>query len=387
MKQPRRVLFVDDEQYILDSYRSSLRKRYNVETALGPEEGLRKIKAEGPYAVVVSDLKMPGMDGITLLRAIQKLSPDTVRIMLSGHADLDSALSAVNDGAVFRFLTKPTALEQMIQTLEVAIKQYELIVSERELLRGTLRSSIKVLTDILALVNPEAFGRSERVRRLATEVGRRLGLRETLSLDLAAMLSQLGCVTMTDTVLAKVYSGEDLSSEERQVYDMHPFVTAGMVAQIPRMKRVAHIIQHQNDNITDNPDQSMESRILKVCLDFDMLVKRGLQKPDAMVRLRERADLYDAKVMDALELVATEEGGFVRRRIPLASLRVGMVLAEPFYSLDGVHLVAEGTEVTRTALLRIANFMKARRVPKDILVLQPVADGTKPAAAPDAKKA
>jgi DNA-binding response OmpR family regulator len=330
---------------------------------------------------------MPGMDGITLLRAIQKLSPDTVRIMLSGHADLDSALSAVNDGAVFRFLTKPTALEQMIQTLEVAIKQYELIVSERELLRGTLRSSIKVLTDILALVNPEAFGRSERVRRLATEVGRRLGLRETLSLDLAAMLSQLGCVTMTDTVLAKVYSGEDLSSEERQAYDMHPFVTAGMVAQIPRMKRVAHIIQHQNDNITDNPDQSMESRILKACLDFDMLVKRGLQKPDAMVRLRERADLYDAKVMDALELVATEEGGFVRRRIPLASLRVGMVLAEPFYSLDGVHLVAEGTEVTRTALLRIANFMKARRVPKDILVLQPVADGTKPAAAPDAEKA
>jgi DNA-binding NtrC family response regulator len=162
MQKSPSVLFVDDEPRILDTYRASLRKQFKVDTANGPEEGLEKIKTSGPYAVVVSDLKMPKMDGITFLAKVQELSPDTVRVMLTGHADVESAISAVNNGAVFRFLTKPSPLDVMIRTLEVCMKQYSLVVAERELFRGTLRGCIKVLTDILSLVNPEAFGTSAR---------------------------------------------------------------------------------------------------------------------------------------------------------------------------------------------------------------------------------
>ncbi len=103
MKNDRKVLFVDDEQNILDTFRVSLRKRFKVDTALGPLEGLEKIKESGPYAIVVSDLKMPNMDGISFLSKVQELSPDTVRIMLTGHADLTSAISAVNEGLSFAF--------------------------------------------------------------------------------------------------------------------------------------------------------------------------------------------------------------------------------------------------------------------------------------------
>ncbi|MDC7217962.1 MAG: response regulator, partial [Spirochaetales bacterium] len=273
-----RVLFVDDEQNILDTYRALLRKRFKVDVALGPEEGIEKVKSSGPYAIVVSDLKMPKMDGITFLTKVKQLSPDTVRVMLTGHADLEAAISAVNEGSVFRFLTKPSSIDEMIRTLEAAMKQYSLVMAERELLRGTLRGSIKVLTDILALVNPEAFGRSERVRRLAGYVGQNLNLKQTLYLDLAAMLGQLGCVTLPDTILQKVFTGEELTAEEKQGYDMHPAVTAGMLSQIPRMETVSEIIQHQNDRLDENPTMPIESRVLKACLDYDSLIQQKIDK-------------------------------------------------------------------------------------------------------------
>jgi response regulator RpfG family c-di-GMP phosphodiesterase len=368
----RKILFVDDEQNILDSYRASLRKRYKVETALGPEEGLKAFKESGPFAVVVSDLKMPKMDGITFLKRVSEMSPDTVRIMLTGHADLQSAISAVNEGAVFRFLTKPSPIDEMVRTLDIAMKQYSLVVAERELLRGTLRGSIKILTDILGLVNPEAFGRSERVKRLAGYVGQNLNLRSTLDLDLAAMLCQLGCITLTDTVLEKLFNGEKLSAEEAQIYAMHPAITAGMLAHIPRMERVSEIILHQNDALDKYPAQRVEARILKACLDYDELTQQGMDKQDAIDALRSRGTTYDQKIVDVLERGTAGDSGYVRRELDLTELRQGMILDEPLFSLDKVHLVAEGTELTETALLRVANFMKAKRLPRRIRVLLPL---------------
>ncbi len=372
MRDERKVLFVDDEQNILDTYSASLRRRFKVETALGPLEGLNKIKDSGPFAVVVSDLKMPGMDGIAFLAKVQEVSPETVRVMLTGHADLNSAISAVNEGSVFRFLTKPSPLDVMIRTLEISIKQYSLVVAERELLRGTLRGSIKVLTDILGLVNPEAFGRSERVKRLAGYIGQHLNLRHTLYLDLAAMLSQLGCVTLTDTVLKKVYEGQELDAEEKQVFDMHPAVTAGMLSQIPRMDKVSDIILHQNDSLEDNPALPVEARILKACLDYDVLIQQGAEKQDAIDVLRQREGVYDLKVIDVLERGTAGEEGYVRREVDLVELQAGMILDEALWSIDEVHLMAEGTEVTETALMRIGNFMKAKRLPQMIRVLVPI---------------
>ena len=372
MKTDRKVLFVDDEQNILDSYRASLRKRYTVETALGPGEGLRAVKENGPYAVVVSDLKMPKMDGITFLSKVNEMSPDTVRVMLTGHADLQSAISAVNEGSVFRFLTKPSPIDEMVRTLDIAMKQYSLVVAERELLRGTLRGSIRILTDILGLVNPEAFGRSERVRRLAAYVGQNIGLKSALDLDLSAMLCQLGCITLTDTVLTKVFNRQRLTPEEAQIYAMHPSVTAGMLAHIPRMERVSNIIQNQNVSLKDNPSLPPEARILKACLDYDELVQQGMGKQDAIDVLRNKGPVYDQKVIAVLERGTAGDDGYVRRQINLADIKEGMILDEPLFSLDEVHLVAEGTELTETALLRIVNFMKAKRLPERVRVLVPV---------------
>jgi DNA-binding NtrC family response regulator len=119
-----KVLFVDDEPNILDAYKRQLRKKYQIETALGGEKGLELIKNNGPYAVVVSDLRMPEMDGNVFLSRVKEMVPECVRIMLTGHADLKTALHAINESNIFRLLTKPCTPQVLGETLEAGIEQY-----------------------------------------------------------------------------------------------------------------------------------------------------------------------------------------------------------------------------------------------------------------------
>ncbi len=119
-----RILFVDDDTNILDGYKRQLRKQFLIETAEGAEKGLDAVKNRGPFAVIVSDLKMPGMDGNNFLSQIKKISPETTRILLTGYADLTSAMSAINNGNIFRLLTKPCDKKDLVLALEDGIEHY-----------------------------------------------------------------------------------------------------------------------------------------------------------------------------------------------------------------------------------------------------------------------
>ncbi len=367
-----RVLFVDDEANILESFKLSLRKFFEVETALGPGAGLKAVAGQGPFPVVVSDLRMPRMDGIEFLAQVKEIAPATVRIMLTGHADLEAAIAAVNKGEIFRFLIKPCPTDQLIASLKEAVRVHSLEMAERELLHGTLRGCLRVLTDILNLVNPEAFGRSERVRRLALNVGNRLVIKQPLHLDLGAMLSQLGCVTLPDELITKIYRGAQLTSEEQQIFDMHPAVTAGMLSQIPRMERVREIILYQNTKAAEAPKIPLESKILKACLDYDSLEQAGLDKHDAVDALRGRTGWYDLRVLEALEKATAGEEGYLRRELEFRELQPGMILVDPLMSRDNVHIMAKGTELTEVSLARLDNFRKSKRLPYTVRVMVPV---------------
>ena len=120
-----RVLFVDDDPNILAGYKRQLRKQFHIETAEGSVGGLEAIKNNDPFAVIVSDLRMPEMDGNQFLSRAKKLSPESVRIMLTGYADLSSAIEAINHGNIFRLLTKPCAKEALIQALNNGIDQFK----------------------------------------------------------------------------------------------------------------------------------------------------------------------------------------------------------------------------------------------------------------------
>ena len=183
------VLFVDDEVNVVEGFKRQLRKEFTLDTAVGPEEGLKALAERGPFAVVVSDRQMPGMDGVEFLRQVRERSPESVRILFTGNANIEAAVQAINQGQIFRFLTKPCPPDVLTSTLSDALRQHKLITAERELLEHTLSGSIRVLCDMLSFANPEAFGRSSRITRSVQAIATRLQLPNPWLTTTAAMLS------------------------------------------------------------------------------------------------------------------------------------------------------------------------------------------------------
>ena len=147
------ILLVDDDVHVVTALQRMLHRGYNIEIAAGAEDALQVIR-QNAYAVVVSDLQMPGMNGVEPLAKVRDVSPETVRILLTGQADLDAAIAAVNEGNVFRFLTKPCPLETLQKTLNTALEQHRLHVAEREVLQETLTGTVAILVQVLAAIQP-----------------------------------------------------------------------------------------------------------------------------------------------------------------------------------------------------------------------------------------
>ncbi len=376
-----KILFVDDEENILLAFKRTLRKEYEVETAAGGKSGLMKIDSKGPYAVVVSDLRMPAMDGIAFLSRVKDISPDSVRIMLTGNAEMETAISAVNEGNIFRFLVKPCPPETLKATLKSALQQYRLITAERELLERTLKGSIKVLIDVLSLVNPAAFGRANRVKSYAKEIAASLNAPRRWRFEVAAMLSQIGCVTLPGEMMEKIYHGLELGPEEKEMYDAHPRVAKDLIANIPRLGEIAEIIEYQEKNYdgTGLPASAAAgdkipfgARILKVSLDFDRLESKGLSKGEALAEMKKSPELYDPIVLSALETIIganLEEEALVVKSMPVSALQAGMILAEDVHNEKGILLISRGQDISAPLRDKLINFHKSGVIGDEVKVM------------------
>lgn len=369
----KKILFVDDETAILDSFHTMLRRRFDVYTALGPVQGLKALQGPEDFAIVVSDLMMPSMDGITFLGRVRELSPDTVRMMLTGFADVEVAMSAVNEGQVFRFLTKPCSQDTMTKALEAGLEQHRLVLAERELLRGTLRGSIQVLTEALSLANPEAYGRANRIKALTRRLAKAADIPITWELDLAAMLSHIGCMALPRTVLEKIASGQEMTAEEQELYDSHPTVGADLLKHIPRLENVAAIIrvQHQRHNACACSPSHRIARLLKIAADYDLLEGRGMAPADILERMNADEGCYDPALLLALAQSVGQDAGYALLRVTVDELAVGMVLEEGIVSEKGLLLLAKGTEVNAAAIQRMHQSALSFRVVEPITVRVP----------------
>lgn len=389
MAMNRNVLVVDDDRNLLNSVIRGLRKYFQVETALGPEEGLRILSSKGPFAVIVSDLRMPVMDGIQFLSKAKTITPDSVRIILTGNADLQNAIEAVNKGSIYRFLTKPCPSQILSGVLKQAVEQYRLITAEKELLEQTLKGSIKVLSELLSLLNPEVFGRSSRIKQHAADLARHLRISDVWRIETAAMLSQIGCVTLSDEVIKKMHQGRDLSAEEARRFAAHPKIASELLSHIPRMGEVAEIIAYQARRFDgkgqlEDPRKGenipLGARILKVVLDFDALESKGLLKGNVLKELRQREGWYDPVVLDAFEAVLDVSARYVVKEELLHRLRAKMILAEDVRSFNGKLLISRGQEVTLALKERLKSFAGVEGVKEPIRVFVPlgIADNQKP---------
>jgi response regulator RpfG family c-di-GMP phosphodiesterase len=360
-KPAEKVLLVDDDRNLLESFTRQFHKRINLVTAASGEDAIQAVTYEGPFAVVISDMQMPNMDGLEFLIQVRMLAQDTVRVMLTGNANLDVAIRAINDGNIYRFLQKPVPIGVLFETMIDGIQQYRLVTAEKELLNKTLKGAVNLLADILGLINPASFSRASRIKRNVRYMATELQLQDVWNYELAAMLSQLGCITLPGEVMEKLAKGEEISNHEQQQFNKHPEIGARLLQHIPRFEAIAAMVENQVadvDKIEIDSNLSLEQKgilggqILKVALAYDNLMLRDINSEDAITQLKEHPNLYDPALVQAL--VAGKGGAsFEVMTLPVTKLKPGMILDQNIYSTAGTLLVAKGQELSTAVLLRL----------------------------------
>lgn len=373
-----KILLVDDDNSVLDGYRRSLSREFALETAAGGQQALQLAADSGPYAVVVSDMRMPGMNGIELLSKIKALSPDTIRVMLTGNADMDTAINAINEGSIFRFLNKPCSKEVMAKTLTAALVQYRLVNAEKQLLEQTLSGSMQVLTEVLSLVNPAAFSRAERARRYIHHIVTAMNLGNPWQYEVAAMLSQLGCVTLAPETITAVFNDEPLSPAEQTQYEAHPRVAYDLLSKIPRLEPIAWMIKHQNEPLPppgsgefETPEMRRGAGILRLILAYERLIHKGVSRNEAAHTLALQNKNFSPEFFHALvELDPNAEEGEIRKcRIELLS--PGMIVQQEVRTNEGVLLISKGQEATPALILKLKNLHARHVIAAEVTVSMP----------------
>lgn len=360
------VLCVDDEPRVVEGLAQLLRKEFDVRSAASPEEALQKLGELKDLTVVVSDMRMPRMDGATLLHEIRMRRPDVTRILLTGEAGRDAAIRAVNEGQIFRFLTKPCPIQDLKEAIEAGVIQNRMTHAERAVLQETLIGCIKALMEVLAMANPVAFGRAERIKRTAMKCAARFGCGEFWQLEAAALLSQLGYVTVSQALLEKLYAGDLLTPQERQTLDDVPDVSNALLEHIPRLEPVIQILaalKWDDAAVARLGDGTigLASRILGAVIERETQVANGRSRDEILAHMHKRRDRYGEKLLMQLDASVNETDGAPAVRAPaeremqLRDVIPGMTICTELRNTGGELLVPKNFEVTKKFVERISS--------------------------------
>lgn len=335
------------------------------------------------FAVVVSDMRMPGMSGLEFLRRVRDRWPELACIMLTGNADRSTAIDAINEGAVFRFLLKPCPHDELVMAIRAAFRHHERLVAEKELLEKTLRGCVDTLSEVLSLKAPGIFLRSRRVRDAALRLARELELTRLWELEVAALLARIGSVAVPRELLQQAEPGETASEEAVAMIARIPELGAHLLAHIPRMESVCQTIALQEARYGVPSDGSktvhgdaipVHARVLKLVSDFIDETDRGADEPSAWAALRNRFHEYDPAIF------AVGERCLVRPSVPSDEAKVpqsakaselaeGMVLAADATTLSGLLIAPAGTRLGLPLLHTLRNFAALRNLREPLQVM------------------
>jgi FixJ family two-component response regulator len=358
------ILCVDDEPNVLKGLKLTLRE-YDVRMATSAAEGLELLAALGTVPVVISDMRMPQMSGAQFLQQVAAQYPMTSRILLTGAADVEAAVDAVNLGNLFRFLLKPCPSAQLRSAVQAAVEHHRIMTSERDLLQRTLVGSIRALAQVLAIADPTAFGRIGRLKELALAVAGSLGLHETWPIEYAALVCQLGNVTLTDDTARKLYGGLPTTVQERIQIEAASKLTGGIIRHIPRLEPVTQILEDlASSRRSDDPRLESGARILRLVLAYEAFERTSKSRTAALRQIKDMAPQFDPRTFQALMDVVGSPELEGEKLVKLADLHPGMVTAEEWLSASGVLVVAAGVEITEGLMARLMNFPDGYLVPR-----------------------
>lgn len=417
---PWSILFVDDEENILNALRRLFRPSgYRIAVANGGQAALALLEQQS-FDLVVSDMRMPQMNGAELLEQVHRRWPDTVRILLTGYADISSTVDAINKGNIYRYISKPWDDNELMAAVKQALERKQLERDKRRLealalaqneelkqLNATLEArvqqrteevrqtmgflevankqlkesfliSIKMFAGIIELREKSLAGHSRRVADMARTLGKKLQLsdQELQDLFIAGLLHDIGKIGMHDRVLTKPFAM--LAGEERDEAMRHPVTGQAVLMGLEQLHGAAKLIRshHERFDGMGFPDGlsgeaiPLGARVLAVANDFDavqigsQLTKRLSETEAIEYILDGRGKRYDPQVVDAFRKMM---GGAAKEEYEVIGLKSdklqpGMIIARDIVSKEGVMLLARDYVLSSAIIDQIRNFERSTRM-------------------------
>lgn len=381
------ALLVDDETSLTNSVRRRLGSQCDLVTANSGPEGLEAITDDGPFAVIITDMRMPSMDGLGFIEKARPLAPESVFLMLTGNQDQDTAVRALNEGRVFRFLNKPCDIGVLKCAIDDGVRQYELIRHEKELLHSTFIGSVRVLTDVIELAEPRLAGRGEAVESKMESLRNQLGVDDRWEYRLAARLSLLGLALASDDD-RHVLEGASHANPQgaREVLLRASGIASRLLRDIPRLEPVSMIFSQQAEvdgricSLRPKSPQAVVqvgSTLLQIALLWDFLARQGLQSDKIAEELPAFIPGLIPELREAISECLDYEVEGPSRELTASELREGMVAGEDICTRDGAILLRRGRRLTRTHIEKLRSL---RNELKTIFVTAATADARELAA-------
>jgi response regulator RpfG family c-di-GMP phosphodiesterase len=421
------LLLVDDEVNVLKSLMRLLHAHnYRLLMAASGAEALI-LMAREPVDLVISDMRMPQMDGAELLSRIRQQWPDTMRLLLTGHADMTQTVAAINQGEIYRYIAKPwndgelllivaqaleqqqlkrenTRLQQLTAeqnealrdvnaTLELKVAQRTAELSQlvsfleitQQELKTSFRTSLQVLANMLDMRFADWAGHSQRVVDIAGQLARMAKVSEEECEDIrnAAQLHDIGKIALPDALVNKPFFS--CSHQDRSEVMEHPALGQMVLLPIPELNRAGEIIRHQHENFDGSgfPDRlhgrsiSLGARILAIAMDYDelqmgLLLPRELTAELAQLYIREnQGQRYDPDLVQLFIRVVDEMQQRVREQaVSCSQLKRGMVLSRDLYSAGRFLLLTRGRVLDEAIIQHIAHFERTEGKAITVYILQ-----------------
>lgn len=419
-KASMEILFVDDEKNVLQALRRLfIDEDYTVILANSGEEGLEVLKDNPNIGLIVSDQRMPGLKGAEFLEKAKEMHPDSIRMLLTGYADINAVADAINKGGAYRYITKPWKDEELLQIIGDAVKRYQLIKENKRLqeiikkqneelkrwnsqleyfvqeqtieiqrknealqklnedLKKNFKNSILAFSSLIELRDKKTANHSRNVAEVSVKLARAMNLpdKDVETITAAALLHDIGKIGIPDVLLLREF--EEMDDESKKEYMQHPIRGQAAIDSVEDLRPAGILIRHHHEwfNGYGFPDRlsggkiPMGARIIAAA-DFTDKAVRGLDSDSAfeIVLGKVRNWLgtrFDAQLYPHLEMLIKGvyskilppgKSGSIEVELNITDVKDGMVLSRDVKSGTGLILLSRGAILTLKSIQALRRY-------------------------------
>ncbi|TCK09115.1 response regulator [Marinobacterium mangrovicola] len=376
MEPGKTVLIVDDTATNVSLLNAILKPQFKTKIATSGAKALSLARAKPGPDLILLDIMMPEIDGYEVCKTLKSSAAtrDIPIIFVTALGEVKDETKGLNLGAV-DYITKPFSPPVVLARVRTHLDLSDTRKKLSDSLQKTLLGSVRILTDLLAVSNPEAFSRALRLKSIVHDLAGRLGTKDAWKYEVAASLSQLGCMFLPPELMYKINNHLALSESELALYRTYPQRSCELLSNIPHLEESAEIIRRlklfESVELFDfHGDKVVGNALLQGAIYFDEQLGQG-QEPDEIIE--SMRPHFPAPMMNSLQQINAEAKDDAPAEVALRDLGEGMVLAEDLISDTGSVIVPKGATLTDTIVRklksgwseRLHDLIKIRQTMKD----------------------